>query len=62
MNFKEVYNLEYSLFLLYAKESWIYGLKQTEKGREFLETLWGLEQTEVDMKAVNEFKNMRGGA
>lgn len=62
MNFKEVYNLEYSLFLLYAKEAWIYGLKQSEKGREFLETLWGLEQTEVDMKAVNEFKAMKGGS
>lgn len=59
LNFLEIYNLPYSLFLLYRKESWIYGLKQSEKGREFLKTLWGLKQTDVDTKAVKEFENMR---
>ncbi|WP_224383604.1 hypothetical protein [Clostridium perfringens] len=61
MNFNEIYNLPYSLFLLYKKESWIYGLKQFEKGREFLKTLWELEQTETDKKAVEKYKAMRGG-
>ncbi|EHR1328798.1 hypothetical protein LFJ64_002093 [Clostridium perfringens] len=61
LNFNEIYNLPYSLFLLYKKESWIYGLKQFEKGREFLKTLWELEQTETDKKAIEKYKAMRGG-
>ena len=62
MNFNEVYSLSYSLFLLYSKEAWIYGLKQTEKGREFLETLWGLTRTEADYAKIREFKAMKGGS
>ncbi|WGX77588.1 hypothetical protein [Paraclostridium bifermentans] len=61
MNFNEIYQLPYSLFLLYRKESWIYGLKQSDKGREFLETLWGLTQTKADYKKIKSF-NERGGA
>ncbi|BFK81320.1 hypothetical protein I3900191A7_14650 [Clostridium baratii] len=56
LNFNEVYNLPYSLFLLYAKESWLYGLKQSKKGREFLKTIWELRQTETDIDAVKEFE------
>ncbi|WP_317411531.1 hypothetical protein [Clostridium baratii] len=48
--------MPYSLFLLYAKESWLYGLKQSEKGREFLKTIWELRQTETDIDAVKEFE------
>lgn len=59
LNFTEIYNLPYPLFLLYRRESWIYGLKQSEKGREFLKTLWELRQTDVDTKAIKEFKSMR---
>ena len=61
LNFIEIYNLPYSLFLLYRKESWMYGLKQTEKGREFLETLWGLTQTKADYKKINKFNQKGGG-
>ena len=56
LNFNEVYNLPYSLFLLYKKESWIHGIKQTEKGREFLKTLYELNQTKADYKKINKFK------
>ncbi|KGJ48074.1 hypothetical protein KD33_16760 [Clostridium sp. NCR] len=61
LNFNEIYQLPYSLFLLYRKESWIYGLKQSDKGREFLEILWGLTQTKADYKKIKSF-NERGGA
>ncbi|NFO71974.1 hypothetical protein FDC51_17815 [Clostridium botulinum] len=61
LNFNEVYNLPYSLFLLYKKESWIHGIKQTEKGREFLKTLYELNQTKADYKKINKF-NEYGGA
>ncbi|WP_238480399.1 hypothetical protein [Clostridium chrysemydis] len=47
---------------MYSKEAWIYGLKQSEKGREFLETLWGLTRTEADYTKIREFKAMKGGS
>lgn len=37
----------------------MHGLKQSEQGREFLKTLWRLQQTKADMVAVNNFQ--KGG-
>ncbi|WP_251860391.1 hypothetical protein [Clostridium sp. Marseille-Q2269] len=45
---------------MYRKEAWMYGLKQSEKGREFLETLWGITQTKADYKKIKQFK-CKGG-
>ncbi|WP_207750689.1 hypothetical protein [Anaeromonas gelatinilytica] len=59
LNFYEVYSLPYSLYLLYKKDSWIYGLKQTEKGQEFLKTLWRLKQTKADTRAIRAFQGRR---
>lgn len=56
LNFIEIYNLPYSLFLLYKKDAWLSGLKNSEKGREFLETLWGLTQTNADYEAIEAFQ------
>ncbi|MBY0755022.1 hypothetical protein K5V21_06080 [Clostridium sardiniense] len=56
LNFNEIYNLPYSLFLLYRKDAWLSGLKGTEKGQEFLETLWGLTQTKADYEAIGKFQ------
>lgn len=55
LSFKEVLDLPYSLFLLYRKDAWFYGLKQDEEGREFLKNLWRLQQTKADEKAVRRF-------
>lgn len=54
MNFNDVLNLPYSLYLLYRKESWVDSWNRTEEGREFLKTLWRLNQTKADLKAVRE--------
>lgn len=61
MNFNEVLDSPYSMYLLYRKESWIDSWNKTEEGREFLKTLWRLTQTKADIKKVREFQNRRGG-
>ncbi|MBB6622232.1 hypothetical protein H7E67_02195 [Clostridium gasigenes] len=57
MNFNDVLNLPYSLYLLYRKESWVDSWNRTEEGREFLKTLWRLNQTKADLKAIREHQN-----
>ncbi|MDQ0150565.1 hypothetical protein ACFO6R_12735 [Eubacterium multiforme] len=52
----EIDNLPYSLYLLYRKESWLYGLKGTEKGREFLQTLAEIQVTKADNKKISNCK------
>ncbi|UZP02290.1 hypothetical protein JW813_11220 [Clostridium botulinum] len=59
LSFKEVQELSLSLFLLYRKESWVYSFNRTEEGKEFLKTLWRLQQTKADTKAIREFTARR---
>ncbi|AOR24300.1 hypothetical protein [Clostridium taeniosporum] len=59
LSFNEVQELPLSLFLLYRKESWIYSFGRTEEGKEFLKTLWRLQQTKADTKAIREFQTRR---
>lgn len=60
LNFNEVMKLAYPLFLLYRRDSWIYSMNKTEERREFLKTLWRLQQTKADVKAIHDFQQ-RGG-
>ncbi|WP_238725666.1 hypothetical protein [Diplocloster agilis] len=57
LNFTQVYDLPYPLFLLYRRDTTIHTLKQFDKGKEFLKTLWRLQQTEPDLEAIRR----RGG-
>ncbi|MBS5927010.1 MAG: hypothetical protein KIC66_07980 [Clostridium sp.] len=59
LNFNEVLNLPYSLYLLYRKESWIDSWGKTEEGREFLKTLWRLKQTKADTRKIREFQHRK---
>ncbi len=59
LNFKDVLNLGMSEYLIYKKEAWIYNLKQSEEGKEFLKTLWRLQQTKADTKAIRAFEERR---
>lgn len=59
LNFNEILELPYSMYLLYRKESWIDSWNQTEEGREFLKTLWRLQQTKADIKAIRQFQHRR---
>lgn len=55
LNFKEVLSLSYSSFLLLNRESWIASYKASKEGMEILKTLWRLQQTESDEKAIKDF-------
>ncbi|ATD56234.1 hypothetical protein BTM21_03835 [Clostridium chauvoei] len=59
LNFNEILNLPYSLYLLYRKESWIDSWSKTEDGREFLKALWRLKQTKADIKKIREFQHRK---
>lgn len=57
LNFNEILDLPYSLYLLYRKESWIDSWNKSEEGREFLKTLWRLQQTKADTNKIREFQH-----
>lgn len=59
LNFNEVENLPLHKYLLYSHDSWIASWNNTEEGREFLKTLWRLQQTKADEKAVRRFRERR---
>lgn len=59
MNFNEVLDLPYSVYLLYKKESWIYAQYSNEEGRELLKTLWRLKQTKANTKKIRKFQHRK---
>lgn len=61
LSFVELAHLPLSMFLLIRRDSWISSMMNGENGREFLKTLWRIQQTEPDMEAVERFRQ-RGGA
>lgn len=54
LNFHEVGQLDYIEYLTYRRDAFIYGMEQTEDGREYLENAWRMEQTKPDRKALRE--------
>ena len=61
LNFDQVQDLYYDEFLLLLRDSFIYNCQQTEKGREYLENAYLLEQTKPDRKALRENFSKKGG-
>jgi len=59
LNFNEVLNLPYSMYLLLKKDSWVDSCGKTEEGRGFLKTLWRLQQTKADTNKIREFNSER---
>ena len=55
-DFDRIKSLSYCEYLLYRRESWLFGLKQSEEGRKFLKALYRLKQTEADTPAVHRFQ------
>lgn len=52
--FKELEDLDFFEYLLYLRDAVVYKYMQTEKGREYLENCWRIEQTEPDRQALRE--------
>lgn len=48
LNFFQVGQLDYGLYLLWLRDAFIYSLGHTEEGREYLDNAWRMEQTEPD--------------
>lgn len=48
LNFYQVGQLDYGLFLLWLRDAYIYTLNRTEEGRAYLDEAWRMEQTKPD--------------
>lgn len=52
LNFHEVGQLDYVEYLTYRRDAFIYTMNQTEKGQEYLDNAWRMEQTKPDRAAL----------
>ena len=50
----EVDQLDYIDYLRYRRDAFIYQMSQTEKGQEYLDNAYRLEQTKPDRKKLRE--------
>lgn len=57
-SFREIENLDVIEYWLYLRDAVIYNCMKTEKGQEYLENCWRMEQTKPDRKSLR--KKMRG--
>lgn len=54
LNFFQVGQLDYGVFLLWLRDAYIYGLNRTEEGREYLDECWRLQLTEPDRQKLRQ--------
>lgn len=50
----EVNELNWIDFLRYRRDAFIYNMNQTEKGREYLDNAYRIEQVDPDRKSLRE--------
>ena len=46
--------LDLATYLTYLRDAFIFNCNQSEKGREYLENAWYLEQTDCDREGMRE--------
>lgn len=56
----EVNDLDYIDYLVYRRDAFIWSLSRSEKGEEYLNNAWRLEQTEPDRESLRK-KFGKGG-
>lgn len=54
LSIPEVNELDWIDFLRYRRDAFIYNMNQTDKGREYLDNAYRLEQVEPDRKSLRE--------
>lgn len=54
LNILQVEELDYLDYLQYRRDAFIYRMSQTEKGEEYLNNAWRLEQTKPDRKSLRQ--------
>lgn len=57
----EVRELDYLHYLTMRRDAFIHKLNQTEKGREYLDNAWRMEQTAPDRPALRQRYKKEGG-
>lgn len=50
----EVRELDYVQYLIWRRDAYIYMLSRTEKGQEYLDNAWRMEQTEPDRPSLRK--------
>lgn len=61
LNILQVQQLDYIDYLIYRRDAFIYKMSMTDKGEEYLNNAWRLEQTEPDRKELRRKFNRREG-
>jgi len=54
LNFLEVRQLPYIQYLTYRRDAFIHWMSRSEKGEEYLDNAWRMEQTEPDRAALRK--------
>lgn len=54
LNFSEIKKLNYIEYLTYRRDAFINMLNKSEKGQEYLDNAWRMEQTEPDREALRK--------
>lgn len=61
LNMLDVEELDYIDYLMYRRDAFIHRMSQTEKGQEYLNNAWRLEQTTPDRQSLRQ-KFGKGGS
>lgn len=54
LNILQVAELDYIDYLIYRRDAFIYRMSQSDKGKEYLNNAWRLEQTKPDREQLRE--------
>lgn len=54
LDFYQVWAMDYLVFLTLRRDAFISWLSQSEKGTEYLDNAWRMEQTEPDREALRK--------
>jgi hypothetical protein len=54
LNFHEVRQLNYIQYLTWRRDAFLHWMSKSEKGQEYLDNAWRMEQTEPDRPALRK--------
>lgn len=54
LDFLQVEALDYVTYLTWRRDAFIHKMSQTEKGQDYLDNAWRMEQTEPDRAALRK--------
>lgn len=54
LNFLQIAELDYLQYLVWLRDAFIEKMNQTEKGAEYLDNAWRMEQTKPDRAALRK--------